>query len=190
MLLLLTGALVVGGIVFGVAVLLTGNEGLGDVEPDGRSVALPVSRPLVEADLEGVRFDATIRGYRMAQVDQALRRAAYDIGYKSELIHVLEAEVTALREGRQLDADSLRAARMAAVAGGAEPAGAEMAVDDAEVSGLGDIAAAATTSEAPEAPIASPGAVETVGVAGETADGTGSVPGVDPAADRELAGPR
>jgi hypothetical protein len=50
----------------------------------------------------------------MVQVDQALRRAAYDIGYKDELIGVLEAEVTALREGRTLDADALRRAREAA----------------------------------------------------------------------------
>ena len=53
----------------------------------------------------------------MAQVDQALRRAAYDIGYKDELIGVLEAEVTALREGRARDADVLRRAREAAPAG-------------------------------------------------------------------------
>jgi hypothetical protein len=52
----------------------------------------------------------------MAQVDQALQRAAYDIGYKGELIGVLEAEVTALREGRTADADVLRRAREAAVA--------------------------------------------------------------------------
>ncbi|HET6534162.1 MAG TPA: hypothetical protein VFH03_26575, partial [Actinoplanes sp.] len=48
--------------------------------------------------------------------DQALQRAAYDIGYKGELIGVLEAEVTALREGRISDADVLRRAREAAVA--------------------------------------------------------------------------
>ena len=47
----------------------------------------------------------------MDQVDQAMRRAAYDIGYKSELIGVLEAEVIALREGRTDDADVLRQAR-------------------------------------------------------------------------------
>jgi hypothetical protein len=44
----------------------------------------------------------------MAQVDQALRRVAYDIGYKVELIGVLEAEVDALREGRTQEADGLR----------------------------------------------------------------------------------
>jgi hypothetical protein len=52
----------------------------------------------------------------MSQVDQALQRAAYDIGYKGELIGVLEAEVLALREGRIGDADTLRRAREAAIA--------------------------------------------------------------------------
>jgi hypothetical protein len=56
------------------------------------------------------------RGYRMSQVDQALQRAAYDIGYKGELIGVLEAEVLALREGRIADADVVRRAREAAIA--------------------------------------------------------------------------
>lgn len=114
-LLLLIGALVVGAIVFGVVVLVTGRDGLGAVEPDGRSVPLPVARPLVEADFGSVRFDVALRGYRMAQVDQALRRAAYDIGYKNELIQVLEAEVTALRDGRIADADVLGEARRTAL---------------------------------------------------------------------------
>ena len=61
---------------------------------------LPSDRPLGEEDIVRTRFDTALRGYRMAQVDQALQRAAYDIGYKGELIGVLEAEVTALREGR------------------------------------------------------------------------------------------
>lgn len=114
-------ALTVAAVVFGVTVLVTGGDsGLGTAEPDGRAVPLPGTRPLMEADVSAVRFDTTVRGYRMAQVDQALRRAAYDIGYKDELIGVLEAEVTALREGRSSDADTLRRAREAALV----PAGA------------------------------------------------------------------
>nr|MDT0658274.1 DivIVA domain-containing protein [Micromonospora sp. DSM 115978] len=120
-LLLLVVALTVAAVVFGVTVLVTGNDpGLAPAEPDARAIPLPGARPLVEADLSQVRFDTTVRGYRMAQVDQALRRAAYDIGYKDELIGVLEAEVTALREGRESDADALRRARRAALV----PAGA------------------------------------------------------------------
>jgi DivIVA domain-containing protein len=117
-LLVLIAAVVVGAIGFGVSLLITGDDpGIEGHEPDGRAVPLPSSRPLVEGDVGHVRFDTTLRGYRMAQVDAALRRAGYDIGYKEELIQVLEAEVKALREGRTEDADALRDAREAAITG-------------------------------------------------------------------------
>ncbi|GAA4695969.1 hypothetical protein Prum_047570 [Phytohabitans rumicis] len=136
-------ALTVAAVVFGVTVLVTGGDpGLGTAEPDGRAVPLPGTRPLMEADVSAVRFDTTVRGYRMAQVDQALRRAAYDIGYKDELIGVLEAEVTALREGRSNDADVLRRAREAALAPtGAAVGGAGLgpAVPPAGLVDLGDV---------------------------------------------------
>ncbi|HEX5596613.1 MAG TPA: DivIVA domain-containing protein [Micromonosporaceae bacterium] len=116
LLLALVLALTVASVAFGVIVLMAGDDsGLVPAEPDGRAVPLPGSRPLAESDLAKVRFDLVLRGYRMAQVDQALRRAAYDIGYKDELIGVLEAEVAALREGRSADAEALRRAREAAV---------------------------------------------------------------------------
>ncbi|MGN9774502.1 DivIVA domain-containing protein [Micromonospora sp. H33] len=120
-LLLLVVALTVAAVVFGVTVLVTGRDpGLAPAEPDGKAVPLPGTRPLRESDVGEVRFDTALRGYRMAQVDQAMRRAAYDIGYKSELIGVLEAEVAALREGRTADADALRSAREKAA--GPQPA--------------------------------------------------------------------
>ena len=121
-LLVLAAALTVAAVAFGIAVLLTGDRhGLRPAEPDSRAVPLPVDRPLVEQDLGRVRFDTALRGYRMVQVDAALRRAAYDIGYKDELIKVLQAEIVALREGRFPDAEVLRRAREAAAA----PASAE-----------------------------------------------------------------
>ena len=117
LLLYIVVALVVAAIVFGVTVMVSGGDsGLTPVEPDGRALPLPGDRPLGEEDVVRTRFDTAFRGYRMSQVDQALQRAAYDIGYKGELIGVLEAEVTALREGRVADADVLRRAREAAVA--------------------------------------------------------------------------
>jgi DivIVA domain-containing protein len=123
LLLFVVVALVVAAIVFGVTVMLGGGDsGLTPVEPDGRALPLPSDRPLGEDDIAGTRFDTAFRGYRMNQVDQALQRAAYDIGYKGELIGVLEAEVLALREGRVADADVLRRAREAAVAPPPQPA--------------------------------------------------------------------
>jgi DivIVA domain-containing protein len=117
LLLFIVVAVVVAAIVFGVTVMLGGGDsGLTPVEADGRAVPLPTDRPLGEDDMSQTTFDVAFRGYRMAQVDQALQRAAYDIGYKGELIGVLEAEVAALREGRLADADVLRKAREAAVA--------------------------------------------------------------------------
>ncbi|GAA4145953.1 hypothetical protein GCM10022251_07050 [Phytohabitans flavus] len=140
-LLLVVVALTVAAVVFGVTVLVTGGDsGLGTAEPDGRAVPLPGTRPLMEADVSAVRFDTTVRGYRMAQVDQALRRAAYDIGYKDELIGVLEAEVTALREGRASEADSLRRAREAAlVPAGVGVGGAGYGSPEPGVVDLGDV---------------------------------------------------
>ncbi|WP_433298377.1 DivIVA domain-containing protein [Actinoplanes sp. CA-030573] len=122
LLLFVVVALVVAAIVFGVTVMLSGGDsGLTPVEPDGRAVPLPSDRPLGEDDIAETKFDTAWRGYRMGQVDQALQRAAYDIGYKGELISVLEAEVVALREGRVADADALRKAREAAIAPSAVP---------------------------------------------------------------------
>jgi DivIVA domain-containing protein len=136
LLLLVLGALVVGAVVFAVAVLITGDEpGLEPAVPDGRSVPFPATRPLIEGDVGALRFDTAIRGYRMGQVDAALRRAAYDIGYKEELIQVLEAEVTALRDGRSEEAETLRRAREAAVAGSASGAARDVNVDLGQVGG-------------------------------------------------------
>jgi DivIVA domain-containing protein len=133
LLLFVVVALVVAAIVFGVTVMLGGGDsGLTPVEPDGRALPLPSDRPLGEEDIIRTRFDTAFRGYRMAQVDQALQRAAYDVGYKGELIGVLEAEVLALREGRIADADVLRRAREAAIA---PPVAAE-APDDAPVASV------------------------------------------------------
>ncbi|WP_410810032.1 DivIVA domain-containing protein [Micromonospora sp. 067-2] len=112
LLLLLVVALTVAAVIFGVTILVSGRDpGLVPAEPDSQAMPLPGTRPLRESDVGAVRFDTGLRGYRMAQVDQAMRRAAYDIGYKAELIGVLEAEVIALREGRTTDADALRQAR-------------------------------------------------------------------------------
>src|SRR3569623_1897043 len=114
LLLFLVVAQVVAAIVFGVTEMVGGGDSaLTPVETVG---LLPSVRPLAEDDMLSRMFDTALRGYRMSQVDQALQRAAYDIGYKGELIGVLEAEVTALREGRTEVADTLRRASEASIA--------------------------------------------------------------------------
>lgn len=116
--LLLVIAVTVGAVVFGVMTLVTGGDpGLRPAEPDTRARPLPGDRPLLEGDVGKATFDTALRGYRMDQVDQTLRRLAYDIGYKTELIQVLEAEIGALRDGRIEDADVLAHARAASLNG-------------------------------------------------------------------------
>ena len=155
LLLFVVVALVVAAIVFGVTVMVSGGDsGLTPVEPDGRALPLPSDRPLGEEDVVRTKFDTAFRGYRMSQVDQALQRAAYDIGYKTELIGVLEAEVTALREGRTADADVLRRAREAAVA--PPPVDASAAAASAEVESLKDDTPKVDTPAEPDAPAAGP----------------------------------
>jgi DivIVA domain-containing protein len=159
--LLLVGVVVLGAVVLGVAVLITGADpGLDAAEPDGRAVPLPNHRPLTESDVERLRFDTGMRGYRMGQVDRALRRMAYDIGYKDELIGVLEAEVAALRAGRFEEAEVLRRAREAALAGIREPAGAP-------------------TTQAAPAPVPGTGATPTI----QAAPGASHAPVPDAATD-------
>jgi DivIVA domain-containing protein len=207
-LLLLAVVLTVGAIVFGITVLVTGeDQGLGAVEPDGRAVPLPANRPLVEEDVQRLRFDTAVRGYRMSQVDAALRRTAYDIGYKEELINVLEAEVVALRSGRFPDAEVLRRAREAAVA--PLPPGEPDATGTVVVADAGDIEAPTGAgpvpgepAPAPEAAAAgapddgSPDGAAGVGAAGgpDATDGAAAA-GADPAeagaaADAEGDAPR
>lgn len=115
-LILLVVAAIAVGLVFGVVVLATGkDDGLRPVSADGVSIGLPPDRPLSEDDVLTARFDTGLRGYRTGQVDDALARLAYDVGFKDELIKVLVSEVQALRDGRTDDAERLRLARAKAI---------------------------------------------------------------------------
>ncbi|MEU1747978.1 DivIVA domain-containing protein [Micromonospora arida] len=187
LLLLLVVALTVAAVIFGVTVLVSGRDpGLVPAEPDSQAVALPGTRPLRESDVGAVRFDTGLRGYRMDQVDQAMRRAAYDIGYKSELIGVLESEVIALREGRTDDADVLRQAREQSASkvtttdadAGDEPGKATEPGNDAPLTGEAGSAPVGSTTPGP-LPAASSSPADSDGVAPAAA------PADDESADRE-----
>jgi DivIVA domain-containing protein len=141
-LLILVVVLVVASLVFGVMSLLSGDDpGLAAAEPDERAAPLPNNRSLKESDLKTVRFDVGWRGYRMVQVDRVLRRTAYDIGYKDEMIAVLEAEVAALRDGRIEDAELLRKARESAASPSAAAGLVAGAAEDEAAAGEGETAA-------------------------------------------------
>ncbi|MFI7023122.1 DivIVA domain-containing protein [Micromonospora sp. NPDC049900] len=206
LLLLLVVAVAVAAVVFGVTVLVTGRDpGLVPVEADGRALPLPGDRPLRESDVGEVRFDTALRGYRMAQVDQALRRAAYDIGYKTELIGVLEAEVTALRDGRTAEADALQRAREQSAGLATGPAAdTAPAAPDASTPSVSDISvtpanAAASTgtaaasgtggsaaTKAKDAPTTAPAATAPTGGQGATATGG---EGGTPTGDQQITPP-
>lgn len=187
LLLLLVVALTVAAVIFGVTVLVSGRDpGLVPAEPDSQAVALPGTRPLRESDVGAVRFDTGLRGYRMDQVDQAMRRAAYDIGYKSELIGVLESEVIALREGRTDDADVLRQAREQS-ASKVTTADADAAVEPGKAAEPGNDAP--LTGEAGSAPVGSttPGPLPAASSSPADSDGVApaAAPADDESADRE-----
>jgi DivIVA domain-containing protein len=193
LLLFVVVALVVAAIVFGVTVMLSGGDsGLTPVEPDGRAVPLPSDRPLGEDDISETRFDTAWRGYRMSQVDQALQRAAYDIGYKGELISVLEAEVVALREGRTEDADALRKAREAAIAPVAPPvAAADGPLIEVSAVPPDDPAPSAVAASSASSSAGSSVATGSSSAAGSSAAGSSSAgpPGDAPGADAKESEP-
>lgn len=112
------------GIAFGIVVLVTGNDPGLVSATEGVPAHLPTDRPLSEQDVLAARFDTGLRGYETGQVDDALARLAYDVGFKDELIKVLASEVTALRDGRTEEADALRQAREKAL-GDKEDAGTD-----------------------------------------------------------------
>ncbi|MET7668846.1 DivIVA domain-containing protein [Micromonospora luteifusca] len=197
LLLLLVVALTVAAVIFGVTVLVSGRDpGLAPVEPDSQAVALPSDRPLRESDVGAVRFDTGLRGYRMAQVDQAMRRAAYDIGYKSELISVLESEVIALREGRTDDADALREAREQSASKvtntdvtNADVTNADVTNADVTNADVAEPGADVPLADEADAPVGSGGAGPLPSASSSPADSDGVAPAVVPAtgepADRE-----
>jgi DivIVA domain-containing protein len=184
-LLVLVVVLVVAALVYGIVSLLSGEDpGLEPVEPDGRAVPLANDRSLTETDLKTVRFDLAWRGYRMSQVDLVLRRTAYDLGYKDEMIAVLEAEVAALRDGRLEDADLLAKARLAAASPTADRAEPVIHLDlDADEASPDeaspDVAGTDGPAEAPEQP----------GVAAEDPDARTGEPAADEARTSEPVEP-
>ncbi len=115
-LLIVVAALVVAGIGFGIAAfVLDRDPGLMPPRPDAPPFDLPAGRPLNEADIRGLRLDTALRGYRMEQVDELLRRVEYDLGELWAHVEHLEAARgphgdTAPRAPEGTAADLVRAA--------------------------------------------------------------------------------
>ncbi|MET8245591.1 DivIVA domain-containing protein [Streptomyces sp. NPDC005202] len=71
-----------------------GGEGTGplpEAAPDRLQDPLPADRPVNSADVESLRFPLAARGYRMADVDDALSRLGAELAERDARIADLES---------------------------------------------------------------------------------------------------
>ncbi|MFJ4499010.1 DivIVA domain-containing protein [Streptomyces sp. NPDC088864] len=73
---------------------------LRDVPPEQLTDPLPVSRPVGREDVEALRLPVGVRGYRMADVDEALARLGAELAERDARIAELEAALAGARAGR------------------------------------------------------------------------------------------
>jgi DivIVA domain-containing protein len=78
---------------------------LPDAVPERLDDPLPADRPVNREDVESLRFPVAVRGYRMADVDDALGRLGAEIAERDARITDLE---TALAGARATATASLR----------------------------------------------------------------------------------
>lgn len=86
------------------AFVLDRTPGLGKVTPDSPARPLP-STELAPSDIAELRFDVTVRGYRMAQVDSALARVVAELKRRTEELDQERQRVAEL-EGSLAAADN------------------------------------------------------------------------------------
>ncbi|MFV0133803.1 DivIVA domain-containing protein [Streptomyces sp. HMX87] len=80
------------------AVVAGGESGpLPEAAPERPADPLPADRPLSRADVEGLRFPLTARGYRMADVDDALGRLGAELAERDARIADLESALAGAR---------------------------------------------------------------------------------------------
>ncbi|MFJ5996413.1 DivIVA domain-containing protein [Streptomyces sp. NPDC092370] len=89
-------AVVVGAVT--IAVVGGGDNGpLPEASPERLRDQLPPDRPLDRADVEGLRFPLAVRGYRMADVDDALSRLGAELAERDARIADLESALAGAR---------------------------------------------------------------------------------------------
>jgi DivIVA domain-containing protein len=87
---LLFGILVSAGVIFAIFAVTVGRGGsMTQFQPDWPGQPLPQDRPVRGSDLADARFSVAFRGYRMAEVDDALDRLAVEIAQRDERIQQL-----------------------------------------------------------------------------------------------------
>jgi DivIVA domain-containing protein len=80
------------------AVIGGGESGpLPDADPERLQDALSPDRPVSRADVESLRFPLVVRGYRMADVDDALARLGAELAERDARIADLESALAGAR---------------------------------------------------------------------------------------------
>ncbi|AOW88935.1 MULTISPECIES: DivIVA domain-containing protein [Streptomyces] len=80
------------------AVVSGGDSGpLPDAAPERVRDALPPDRPVARGDVERLRFPLVARGYRMAEVDDALGRLGAELAERDARIADLESALAGAR---------------------------------------------------------------------------------------------
>lgn len=98
--------LLVAAVLFAVAAVAAGRgDVLADEPRDAADGGLPAERPLSAEDLDHVRFPMVLRGYRMAEVDEALDRLAEELADRDARIAELEATIEPAEPADRTDPD-------------------------------------------------------------------------------------
>ncbi|WP_020580247.1 DivIVA domain-containing protein [Actinopolymorpha alba] len=75
------------------AVAVGRGGGLERAYPDRHDIRLPSGRPIIASDVDGVAFSVVLRGYRMDEVDEVIRRLVYEIAGRDARLNELEGEL-------------------------------------------------------------------------------------------------
>lgn len=98
--LLIALVVVVGGVTL--AVVGGGDSGpLPEAPPDRLDDPLPLDRPVGRPDVEALRLPMTLRGYRMADVDDVLGRLGAELAERDTRIAELETALAGARSQGQ-----------------------------------------------------------------------------------------
>jgi len=93
-------AVVVGAVTLAVVGGGEGDGPLPEAAPERLNDPLPPDRPVGRADVEGLRFPLAARGYRMADVDDALSRLGAELAERDARIADLESALAGARASR------------------------------------------------------------------------------------------
>jgi len=96
--------LLLAAVLFGVAAVAAGRgDFLAEAPRDAADSGFSADGPLEAADLADVRFPMALRGYRMAEVDEALARLADELADRDQRIAEYDQRIAELDSARRSD---------------------------------------------------------------------------------------